>query len=155
MDHKCTTILVSSSTVFTLSGTLQEMSSSNWSTIVAEKRSALSAKIPTAWRLASVPDSTELRNAVDFPRQFLSERAIQITEITDARVLLSKIANGEYTSYEVTEAFCHRAAIAQQVVSVDVQYMPNMTALLTGLHVTGELPDRDHVRRRPSACQGA
>ncbi|VDC00620.1 unnamed protein product [Peniophora sp. CBMAI 1063] len=99
------------------------MSLKSWSTIVAEKRVALAAKIPAAWRLASVPDSTELRNAVDFPRQFMSERSIAITETTDARVLLAKIASGQYTAHEVTEAFCHRAAIAQQVVNCLAEIM--------------------------------
>ncbi|KZV61548.1 amidase [Peniophora sp. CONT] len=93
------------------------MSLSDWKKIVLAKRAALSAKIPAAWRLESIPDASELRNAVDFPRQFMSERSYAITETTDAGVLLAKIASGDYTSYEVAEAFSHRAAIAQQVVN--------------------------------------
>ncbi|KZV64679.1 amidase [Peniophora sp. CONT] len=99
------------------------MSPKNWTDIVSEKRASLSEKIPAAWPLASVPEPSELRNAVDFPRQFMSERAIAITETTDARVLLAKIASGEYTSYEVTEAFCHRAAISHQVVNCLAEIM--------------------------------
>lgn len=88
-----------------------------WKEIVSEKRAALVAKIPAAWYLVSVPEPSELRHSVDLPRQFMSERAYAITEITDAQILLHKIAGGEYTAFEVTEAFCHRAAIAQQLVS--------------------------------------
>ncbi|KAI0031973.1 amidase signature domain-containing protein [Vararia minispora EC-137] len=89
----------------------------DWKSIVLSKREALFARIPEAWRLSSVPAANELRDAVHFPRQFMSERAYDITETLDARALLDKIASGHYTAYEVVEAFCHRAAIAQQVVN--------------------------------------
>ncbi|KZV61549.1 amidase [Peniophora sp. CONT] len=99
------------------------MSRADWTNIVSEKRAALLTKIPAAWRLASVPEPTEHRNCVQFPRKFMSERAYAITETMDAQLLLNRIAGGEYTSLEVTEAFCHRAAIAQQLVNCLTEIM--------------------------------
>ncbi|VDC00395.1 unnamed protein product [Peniophora sp. CBMAI 1063] len=99
------------------------MSQPDWQTIVSEKRATLAVKIPEAWRLTSITSATELRNCVDFPRQYMNERSYAITEITDIILLLNKIAVGQYTSYEVTEAFCHRAAIAQQLVNCLTEIM--------------------------------
>ncbi|VDC00394.1 unnamed protein product [Peniophora sp. CBMAI 1063] len=99
------------------------MSQPDWQTVVSDKRATLAAKIPVAWRLTSIPPVAELRNCVDLPRQYMSERLYAITETTDVSILLSKIASGEYTSYEVTEAFCHRAAIAQQLVNCLTEIM--------------------------------
>ena len=119
------------------------MSHRSWESIVSEKRAALWAKIPQAWRLPTVPDKTELRNCVDFPHQFMSERAYGITETTDAGTLLAQISSGDYSSFEVTEAFCQRAAIAQQLVSPRPDRLARY-AMLT--RVQGELPLRDYVR---------
>jgi amidase len=91
----------------------------DWQKAIQSKRDDLFSRVPVAWRLESIPDALELRDSVQFPRRFMNERAYAITEILDAQTLLSKIAAGYYTAYEVTEAFCHRAAIAQQVVSSD------------------------------------
>ncbi|GES63656.1 amidase family protein [Aspergillus terreus] len=50
------------------------------------------------------------------PREFLSDREIELTECT-ASQLAKRIAERETTSVEVTLAFCHRAATAQQLVN--------------------------------------
>lgn len=53
---------------------------------------------------------------VDFPVKsgYLSKHEIEITEST-APVIVKKIASKEWTSYEVTKAFCHRSQIAHQL----------------------------------------
>jgi amidase len=88
-----------------------------WQIKAREKREAVNSAIPPHWRIAHVPDADELRDAQHYARKFLTEREIGITETADARALLEKIAGGQYTALEVTEAFCHRAAIAHQTVS--------------------------------------
>lgn len=48
----------------------------------------------------------------------LTEREISITEDNDAVDIVEKIRQQELTAEEVTVAFCKRAAIAQQLVSL-------------------------------------
>ena len=99
------------------------MASENWQAVVKRKQAEAAAKIPLEWRLP--PEYTHdiseesTRNVLDVPRQcgLLSARQLEITENYDATALLEKIHSGQMTSTEVTQAFCIRAAIAQQVVS--------------------------------------
>ena len=93
-------------------------SSESWESKVAKKQAAAKDLIPKEWLLPltlAIPS-----NVLEIPRQsgILSERELEITESYDATQLLLKLAKGEFTSAEVTEAFSKRAAIAQQVVSV-------------------------------------
>ncbi|KAI0314320.1 amidase signature domain-containing protein [Amylostereum chailletii] len=90
-----------------------------WQLAGLAKRDAVNALIPDAWRIpkAKIPDAAQLRDAIAFPRSFLTAREIEITEAADAQALLTKLATGEYTALEVAEAFCHRAAIAHQTVN--------------------------------------
>jgi len=57
---------------------------------------------------------------LDVPRScgILSEREIKITEDYDAVAIIAGIKAGELSAEEVTVAFCKRAAIAQQLVSL-------------------------------------
>lgn len=90
---------------------------SSWETTAREKRDATLAAIPREWILPSVP-SPEAQKDVTGPfiQQFLGPQEIEITE-TDAVGLAASIAAGTWTAVEVTSAFCHRAAIAHQLVS--------------------------------------
>jgi amidase len=47
----------------------------------------------------------------------LTARELEITCVQDAVVLLEKIHSKEWSAFEVTVAFCKRAAIAQQLVN--------------------------------------
>ncbi|OIW28582.1 amidase [Coniochaeta ligniaria NRRL 30616] len=73
------------------------------------------AKIPSEWRI-QVPDEDDL---TDLPRTsgVLSERELDITERYDSVELLECIRDGKYSAAEVTQAFCKRAAIAQQALN--------------------------------------
>lgn len=98
------------------------MASQPWQSIVQKKQDEASAKIPSAWRLP--PEYTQnisenaSNNVLDVPRRcgLLSPKQLEITENYDATALLQMIHSRQLTSYEITEAFCIRAAIAQQVV---------------------------------------
>lgn len=97
------------------------MTVDSWKSIVQQKQASDAAKIPAAWRLsAEYTDISEQKDAsvIDVPRRcgLLSAKQLDITENHDATALLEKIHRQELTAYEVTEAFCIRAAIAQQVV---------------------------------------
>lgn len=46
----------------------------------------------------------------------MSSREPEITGTRDATALLEKLHNGEWTAEQVTMAFCHRAAVAHQLV---------------------------------------
>lgn len=81
------------------------------------KRQSTLKLIPSKWRLEDpIPPATELRDVTgDYIRRFLTAREIEITE-TDAVDIVSRTTTGTWTALEVTEAFCHRAALAHQLV---------------------------------------
>ncbi|PYI01463.1 amidase [Aspergillus sclerotiicarbonarius CBS 121057] len=97
------------------------MTIKQWETIVQKKQAEAATKIPPAWRLPAeftVNISEEAStNVLDVPRKcgLLSPGQLDITENYDATALLEQIHSGRFTAVEVTEAFCIRAAIAQQV----------------------------------------
>jgi len=88
-----------------------------WQTLAKEKREAINALIPDKWLLKSVLPSVEERRDVTgvYIQQFLSPKEIQITE-TDAVGIVAKTTTGTWKALEVAEAFCHRAALAHQLV---------------------------------------
>ncbi|KAJ5505188.1 Amidase [Penicillium fimorum] len=96
------------------------MGTESWEVLVHRKQLKAAAKIPSKWRipeeLTKISETSGM-NVLDVPRQsgVLSERQLVITENHDATDLLCKIHRQELSAYEVTEAFCIRAAIAQQV----------------------------------------
>lgn len=57
-------------------------------------------------------------DVLDFPVKsgYLTSEEIEITEST-AREICAKIVAKEWTSYQVTKAFCHRTSIAQQLTN--------------------------------------
>lgn len=94
----------------------------DWRALVTAKRKQLDAQIPSEWRLsddtrASVPADGHLIDA-DLVRRsgILSDKELDITENYSAANLLEKLSGGDFSSVEVTTAFCKRAAIAQQLV---------------------------------------
>jgi amidase len=89
----------------------------SWEEISKAKREDLLNQIPEQWRLQNPVPPANLRRDVtgSFIQQFLTPREIEITE-TDAVGITQRTTVGEWTAVEVTEAFCHRAAIAHQLV---------------------------------------
>ena len=90
--------------------------STTWQEPAAEKKARQTASIPKEWLI--VTPSDDVSDVTDIPAKcgLLSARELEITEVSSAEVLLSKIATGEWSSVEVCTAFCKRAVIAHQVV---------------------------------------
>jgi hypothetical protein len=98
------------------------MAVQDWEAIGKEKRAQAAEKIPKAWRLdakytANISE-TASNNVLGVPGEcgLLTSKQLDITENYDATALLEKLHSGAFSAFEVTEAFCIRAAIAQQVV---------------------------------------
>jgi amidase len=87
-----------------------------WQELAAEKKRRQTASIPQGWLIT--PPTDDVLDVTDVPSScgLLSTREQQITEVDKLSVLLNRLATGEWSSVEVTTAFCKRAVIAQQVV---------------------------------------
>lgn len=89
---------------------------STWQELAKAKRESILGAIPDKWRLPFIPSVEEQRDVTGkYIQQFLTEWEIEITE-TDAVGILAKTTTGAWKAVEVTEAFCHRAALAHQLV---------------------------------------
>ncbi|KAG5300065.1 amidase [Histoplasma capsulatum G186AR] len=88
-----------------------------WEVTAKAKRDSVLNLIPEKWRIPTpIPSASELRDVTRYIRKFLSPREIEITEL-DLVSLAQRTTNGQWTAVEVTEAFCHRAALAHQFVN--------------------------------------
>jgi amidase len=89
----------------------------DWQTKARQKFDSINALIPPAWLLPTpLPPASEQRDVTgSYIQQYLSAREIEITE-TDAVGIVKNTTSGTWTALEVTEAFCHRAALAHQMV---------------------------------------
>ncbi|EXJ83381.1 hypothetical protein A1O1_07003 [Capronia coronata CBS 617.96] len=102
----------------------QTQAEAPWQPIARRKQADRAAQIPSEWMLPSHvlprdPPRLEYgpQNVLDVPSQFLSDAEISITESYTIATLLSAIASKKLSSTEVAKAFCHRAAIAQQLTN--------------------------------------
>lgn len=98
------------------------MATEEWKTISEKAKQILNDSIPTEWRIPKdkLPSDDQL-NVTGVPAQcgILSEKDLEITE-SYATDIVKKIAAGEWKAEDVTRAFCKRAAIAHQVVCLDM-----------------------------------
>lgn len=101
---------------------LSTLGSRKYEEIAASKRADAFSKIPKEWRLpreiTSQISKTSDFSVLEIPRTcgLLSSKELEITEAYTATALRDKIASGGLSAVAVTEAFCKRAAIAQQLV---------------------------------------
>ncbi|ODQ54789.1 Acetamidase [Saitoella complicata NRRL Y-17804] len=88
-----------------------------WEELVKAKREALANQIPSEWKLQSPPSEDEKR-VIDFPEKsgLFTKEELEITGL-DAATLVKKLQARELKAYDVAKAFCHRAAVAQQLVN--------------------------------------
>ncbi|KAL5337214.1 amidase signature domain-containing protein [Aspergillus crustosus] len=90
-----------------------------WQQKAQRKRDELASKIPPEWRVSSeiLEKANSIDNILDLPRQtgILTARELDITDSSDATALIERLKSGELSAFEVTTAFCKRAAIAQQL----------------------------------------
>ncbi len=84
-----------------------------WEEIAKAKREAVFNKIPKEWRI-EVPSIEKEPNAVEYLDKVLPAHETAIVNHSMIE-LIDKISKGELTSTEVTNAYCHRAALAHQV----------------------------------------
>jgi amidase len=92
----------------------------DWQQKASQKRASLYDAIPPAWRLNmdDVPSVSQLPDVTTFITQYLNPFEQQITNAAPA-VILDKIRHLNWTAVEVCRAFCHRAALAHQLVTFD------------------------------------
>jgi amidase len=90
---------------------------STWQELAAEKKSRQTASIPKEWLITRPADV--VLDVTDVPTScgLLTARELEITAVSDVAVLLHKLATGEWSSVEVTTAFCKRAIIAHQLTN--------------------------------------
>jgi amidase len=89
----------------------------SWQEKAQQKRDSIFALIPREWRIStpSVDEQPDVTGS--YINQFLSLRELEITETT-ADAIVKHTATGRWSAVEVTKAFCHRAALAHQLVSL-------------------------------------
>ncbi|GKZ21627.1 hypothetical protein AbraIFM66951_005167 [Aspergillus brasiliensis] len=86
----------------------------SWRKAAQAKRQAILDAIPQQWRIQHVSPPLDVTG--EFIQGFLTSREIEITE-ADAVAITAQTTSGNWSAVEVTEAFCHRAAIAHQLVN--------------------------------------
>lgn len=91
----------------------------DYRSIAAEKQRQRQDKIPKEWLIDTQTHAGDT-NLLQVPATcgVLDEIERRITSDYDATALLEKIKGGIWTAEQVTVAFCKRAAIAQQLVSL-------------------------------------
>lgn len=87
-----------------------------WEETAKQKRDSVNGLIPAEWRIPDPPSREQQVNVTgEYIQQFLSSTEIEITE-SDAVAIAAKTTTGEWSAQAVTTAFCHRAALAHQLV---------------------------------------
>ncbi|CAM1508942.1 Fc.00g026810.m01.CDS01 [Cosmosporella sp. VM-42] len=100
------------------SSDMETQESTGWQKAAREKREAVLHLIPEAWRLpVELPSAEEQRDVTGgFIETFLSPQEILITQ-ADAVEIVEQTSTGAWKARDVAEAFCHRAALAHQMVN--------------------------------------
>jgi amidase len=89
----------------------------DWQKTAKDKADQVLSLIPKEWRISDIPSAEEQRDVTGaYIQQFLDKKEIEITE-TDAVGVVEKTTSGQWSAVEVAKAFCHRAAIAHQLVN--------------------------------------
>lgn len=92
----------------------------DWQRLGKDKLKAITQSIPEAWLISSLPSNEDQRDVTgDYIRKYLSNEEIEITEAL-APTIVEKTSTGKWTAEEVARAFCHRASIAHQLVSISL-----------------------------------
>jgi amidase len=91
------------------------MTTSSWQETSNKKREAILAAIPAEWRLEKLPSVDEQPDVTAYVKQYFSKQELDITE-SSADVIAKTVAEGKWSAEDVTRAFCHRAAVAHQLV---------------------------------------
>jgi amidase len=94
----------------------------DWNVAAQGHADEVNALIPQNWLIPdTIPSPYERRDVTEYIRQFLTAREIEITEV-DAADIVAKTSSGVWKAREVAEAFCHRAALAHQLVRISTVF---------------------------------
>ncbi|KIX08496.1 uncharacterized protein Z518_03152 [Rhinocladiella mackenziei CBS 650.93] len=89
----------------------------SWQRIALEAQVLRDKAIPSNWLLSSPPRENVLNvTKVPYTCGIMTEKELELTD-KDATELLAMLKDGRLKSYDVTLAFCKRAAIAHQLVN--------------------------------------
>lgn len=104
-----------------------------WESIASAKRASLINLIPPTWRISpsDIPSTSRLRDFGDYICRFLNPQELEITNASSS-IILAHIRSAEWSAVDVTRAFCHRAAIAHQLVCNN----PNENKILSEHHIS-------------------
>lgn len=80
-----------------------------------QKRQSIIDLIPAEWRISDPPSLEDQPDVTTYFQQFLTAQEDEITNLS-ADQLAHAVASGTYSAETVTRAFCHRAALAHQVL---------------------------------------
>lgn len=87
-----------------------------WKQLAAQHRQHQLSLIPTEWKLTSIPSASQNPNAILVVEQHLSIEEQAITSLSQSLPSLrAAIRSKKYTAHEIALAFCHRAALLQQL----------------------------------------
>lgn len=86
-----------------------------WKLLADEKRAAILAALPKEWLIPNPPSIEDQVDVTQYIKQFLTPDEIDITQCA-ADEIAKRVAQGTYTAEAVTRAFCHRAALAHQLL---------------------------------------
>ena len=130
-------------------GTARQSNSStmSWQSIASAKRAALIEAIPFHWRIetSDIPSTSRLRDFGEYICRFLNPRELEITR-APSKTILVNLRSGEWGAADVTRAFCHRAAIAHQLVRIAATPAKSSFSSSRSLSNSG-------VAFRPIACR--
>lgn len=93
----------------------------NWQEVAQAKLTSINDSIPQPWRLPAVPSVDERRDVTEYIQGYLSQAEIEITG-KDATEITKLTTSGQWKAADVTNAFCHRASLAHQLVNPSVSY---------------------------------
>lgn len=99
---------------------LMHHSAPSWQHLADVKRASLFDAIPAEWRLheTQVYSAEELNDVTSFITTFLSPREQQITA-SSALTIMKNVQCSTWSAVDVIRAFCHRAALAHQLVWIE------------------------------------
>src|ERR1700731_1990095 len=89
----------------------------DWQVKALQKQKERDSNIPKEWILED-PVPEDRKNVMDIPYTcgIMTPRELELTE-KDATELIGLLSEGKVSSYDLTLAFCKRAAICQQVTN--------------------------------------
>jgi len=96
---------------------------SDWKAAAKAKVEAIKALVPANWILSdeNLKDAKAKRQLTgNYINQWLDVKEVEIINL-DSKSLVERLRAGILTALEVTEAYCHTAAIAYQIVSTSLQ----------------------------------